>query len=122
MNFHPPPPPLFLSPLLSFFFYPSNIEIIFDFSDFIYIITKIHPPFQNPESAPGFFSFFAGFYYEIRAAQERRLQKRLCALKLPGVKTREGLDNVQNNMDTCFHELFLISEVGFDVCQGMLQR
>ena len=29
-----PPPPLFLSPLLSFFFsYPSNIEIIFDFSD-----------------------------------------------------------------------------------------
>ena len=27
-------PPLFLSPLLSFFFsYPSNIEIIFDFSD-----------------------------------------------------------------------------------------
>ena len=44
-----PPPPLFLSPLLSFFSsYPSNIEIIFDFSD---IITKIHPPFQNPGSA-----------------------------------------------------------------------
>ena len=43
--------PLFLSPLLSFFFsYPSNIEIIFDFSD---IITKIHPPFQNPGSALG---------------------------------------------------------------------
>ena len=42
-------PPFFLSPLLSFFFsYPSNIEIIFDFSD---IITKIHPPFQNPGSA-----------------------------------------------------------------------
>ena len=42
-------PPLFLSPLLSFVFsYPSNIEIIFDFSD---IITKIHPPFQNPGSA-----------------------------------------------------------------------
>ena len=41
--------PLFLSPLLSFFFsYPSNIEIIFDFSD---IITKMHPPFQNPGSA-----------------------------------------------------------------------
>ena len=39
--------PLFLSPLLSFFSYPSNIEIIFDFSD---IITKIHPPFQNPGS------------------------------------------------------------------------
>ena len=30
-----PPPPLFLSPLFSFFFsYPSNIEIILDFSDF----------------------------------------------------------------------------------------
>ena len=36
--------PLFLSPLLSFFFsYPSNIEIIFDFSE---IITKIHPHFK----------------------------------------------------------------------------
>ena len=46
MNFHP----LFLSPLLSFFFfsYLSNIEIIFDFSE---VITKIHPPFQNPGSA-----------------------------------------------------------------------
>ena len=41
-------PPLFLSPLLSFYSYPSNIEIIFDFSD---IIIKIHPPFQNPGSA-----------------------------------------------------------------------
>ena len=40
--------PLFLSPLLLFFSYPSNIEITFDFSD---IITKIHPPFQNPGSA-----------------------------------------------------------------------
>ena len=45
VNFHP----LFLSPLLSFFSYPSNIEIVFDFSG---IITKIHPPFQNPRSAP----------------------------------------------------------------------
>ena len=44
VNFHP----LFLSTFLSFFSYPSNIEIIFDFSD---IITKIHPPFQNPGSA-----------------------------------------------------------------------
>ena len=43
-----PPPPLFLSLLLSFFSDPSNIEIIFGFSD---IITKIHPPFQNPGSA-----------------------------------------------------------------------
>ena len=31
VNFHLPP--FFLSPLLSFFSYPSNIEIIFDFSD-----------------------------------------------------------------------------------------
>ena len=44
MSFHP----LYLSPLLSFFSYPSNVEIIFDFSD---IITKIHPPFQNLGSA-----------------------------------------------------------------------
>ena len=45
VNFHPPfsEPPSFFS-----FSYPSNIEIIFDFSD---IITKIHPPFQNPGSA-----------------------------------------------------------------------
>ena len=51
MNFHPPPPPHFQSLLLSFFFsYPSSIEIIFDFSD---IITKIHPPFQNPGSTLG---------------------------------------------------------------------
>ena len=49
VSFHPPfsePPSFFLS-----FFYPSNIEIIFDFSD---IITKIHPPFQNPGSALDF--------------------------------------------------------------------
>ena len=46
MNF---PSPLFLSPLLSCFSYPSNIEIIFDFSD---IITKINPPSQTPGSAP----------------------------------------------------------------------
>ena len=45
VNFHPP---FFLSHLLSFFSYPSNIEIIFDFSD---IVTKIHPPIQNPGSA-----------------------------------------------------------------------
>ena len=54
-----PPPPFFLSPLLSFFSFPSNIEITFDFSNFYYIITKIHPPppFQNPGSAPGCPSF-----------------------------------------------------------------
>ena len=33
--FTPSPPPFFLSPLLSFFSYLSNIEIIFDFSDII---------------------------------------------------------------------------------------
>ena len=45
VKFHPPfsEPPSFFS-----FSYPSNIEIILDFSD---IITKIHPPFQNPASA-----------------------------------------------------------------------
>ena len=43
-----PPPPFSEPPTSSFFCYPSDIEIIFDFSD---IITKIHPPFQNPESA-----------------------------------------------------------------------
>ena len=44
------PPPLFFSEFPPFFLssYPLNIEIIFDFSD---IITKIHPPFQNPGSA-----------------------------------------------------------------------
>ena len=42
MNFHPP----FSEPPSSSC--PSNIEITFDFS---YIITKIHPPFQNPRSA-----------------------------------------------------------------------
>ena len=41
-------PPLFWAPFFLSFSYPSNIEIIFDFSD---IITKIHPPFQNPWSA-----------------------------------------------------------------------
>ena len=46
MNFQPP----FSGPPSLFFSYPSNIEIIFDFSD---IITKIHPPFQNPRSALG---------------------------------------------------------------------
>ena len=44
VNFHPP----FSEPPSFFFSYLSNIEIIFDFSD---IITKIHPPFQNPGSA-----------------------------------------------------------------------
>ena len=46
-GFSPPPPPLFLSPLLSFFLLSSDIEIVFDFS----YITKIHPSFQNPGSA-----------------------------------------------------------------------
>ena len=38
VNFHPP---LFLSPLLSFFLYPSNNSTRLWF---YYIITKIHPP------------------------------------------------------------------------------
>ena len=44
-------PPFSEPPSFFFFSYPSNIEIIFDFSD---IITKIHPPFQNPGSALAF--------------------------------------------------------------------
>ena len=46
VNFNPP----FSEPPSFFFFLASNIEIVFDFSD---IITKIHPPFQNPGSALG---------------------------------------------------------------------
>ena len=41
-------PPFSEPPSFFFFSYPSNIKIIFDFSD---IITKIHRPFQNPGSA-----------------------------------------------------------------------
>ena len=43
-------PPFSEPPSFSLFFFSclSNIEIIFDFSG---IITKIHPPFQNPGSA-----------------------------------------------------------------------
>ena len=44
----PPPPPFSEPPSFLFFSYPSNIEIMFNFSA---IITKIHPPFQNPGSA-----------------------------------------------------------------------
>ena len=51
VNFHPPPRLFFWSPSFLFFFLSSNIEIIFNFSD---IITKIHPPFQNPGSALDF--------------------------------------------------------------------
>ena len=40
--------PPFSEPPSFFFSYPSNIEIILDFSD---IVTKIHPPFENPGSA-----------------------------------------------------------------------
>ena len=44
----PPPPPFYFSEPPSFFLfsYPSNIDW------FYYIITKLHPPFQNPGSAP----------------------------------------------------------------------
>ena len=49
-EFSPPPPPPYSEPpsFFLFFSYPSNFEIIFDFSD---NITKIHLPFQNPGSA-----------------------------------------------------------------------
>ena len=59
VNFHPPfsEPPSFF-----FFSYPSNIEIIFDFSD---IITKIHPPFQNPGSALAFGQSCMWYYMNI---------------------------------------------------------
>ena len=40
-------PPFFWAPFFLFFSYPSNIDW------FQYIITKIHPPFQNPGSARG---------------------------------------------------------------------
>ena len=39
-------------PSFSFFPYPSKIDW------FYYIIIKIHPPFQNPGSAPVFTSCF----------------------------------------------------------------
>ena len=48
VNFHLPP---FSEPPSFIFSYPTDIEIIFDFSD---IITNIHPPLQNPGSAPEF--------------------------------------------------------------------
>ena len=49
VNFHPPtPPPLFLCPLLSVFFFLITSTRLW----FYYIITKIHPPLQNPGSAP----------------------------------------------------------------------
>ena len=41
VNFHPP---FFWAPFFLSFSYPSNIDW------FYYIITKIHPPFQNPGS------------------------------------------------------------------------
>ena len=55
MNFHPPPPHphLFLSPLLSFLFLITSTKLWF-----YCIITKIHPPFQDPGSAPDYYLFF----------------------------------------------------------------
>ena len=54
VNFHPPPPPPFSEPpSFSLFLIPqiltSNTSTRLWFYD---IITKIHPPFQNPGSAP----------------------------------------------------------------------
>ena len=51
-------PPFSEPPSFFSFSYPSNIEIIFDFSD---IITKIHPPFQNPGSAFGWGKYSSMF-------------------------------------------------------------
>ena len=83
--------PLFLSPLLSFFSYPSNIEIIFDFSD---IITKFTPHFKildpplplwwavvdpdlelrgcsaSPASFPSFCIFISLFYPKLGAGPQ----------------------------------------------------
>ena len=72
-----PPPPLFLSPLLSFFFLSLTYHIIFDFSDFIYIITKIHPPFQNPGSAPApiVWNMCENLHYESVYFKELRNQQ-----------------------------------------------
>ena len=61
VNFHPPPP-FFRAPFFLFFFsYPSNIDW------FYYIITKIHPPFQNPGSAPGSVAWLASYADALRA-------------------------------------------------------
>ena len=62
VNFHPPP--LFLSPLLSSFSYPSNTSTRLWF----YYITKIHPPFQNPGSAPAISN--------LRSESERKYSNR----------------------------------------------
>ena len=57
-EFPPPPPPFSEHP--SFFFpYPSNIDW------FYYIITKIHPQFQNPGSAPALGSRANYTFYPI---------------------------------------------------------
>ena len=56
-------PPFFEPPSFFFFSYPpnidSNIEIIFDFSDFH---PPFHPPFQNPGSAPGMSRRMDGYW------------------------------------------------------------
>ena len=51
-NFHPPPPQPFFSEPPSFFLFLITSTRLW----FFYIITKIHPPFQNPGSGPALFS------------------------------------------------------------------
>ena len=58
-------PPFFWAPFSLFFSYPSNTSTRLWF---YYIITKIHPPFQNPGSAPAATPLFAcmwEFGYDI---------------------------------------------------------
>ena len=57
-------PPFFEPPSFFFFSYPSNIdsniEIIFDFSDFH---PPFHPPFQNPGSAPDILQHITSLHF-----------------------------------------------------------
>ena len=66
VNFHPP---FSEAPSFFFFSYPSNIEIIFDFSD---IITKIHPPPPHFKMLdPPLHIFSCYIFYPIRTHLNR---------------------------------------------------
>ena len=77
VNFHSPfsEPPSFF-----FFSFPSNIEIIFDFSD---IITKIHRPFQNPGPALVMRTTYQAFQEMTVQGKSTMHQKLICAEMLP---------------------------------------